>query len=72
VSRLSARIDAQATDSYVKRISGSTKTVVPVAGHRDWLPTQCPGNLFALELDSVRADVARLLATMPVGGALLS
>ena len=65
-------VDPQSSVSDVNPISGAIKTVLDVSGHRDWLATQCPGNVFASELDGIRADVARLLTTMPVAGALLT
>jgi hypothetical protein len=65
-------VDPQAPVNYVNPISSAMETVLGISGHRDWLATQCPGNLFAPELDGIRADVARLLTTMPVAGALLT
>jgi hypothetical protein len=47
--------------NYVNPISAATKTVNTISGHRDWNPTECPGNLFYPELPSLRTDVAALL-----------
>jgi hypothetical protein len=54
-------LDPSGTTGYVNPISGATATVRTISGHRDWAPTDCPGNLFYPELASVRRDVARLL-----------
>jgi len=37
------RIDPLATVHYVNPISGATRTVSAISGHRDWAPTECPG-----------------------------
>jgi hypothetical protein len=55
------RLDPLGTTDYVNPITGSTATVATVAGHRDWLATECPGNTFYPQLPVVRGDVARLL-----------
>jgi hypothetical protein len=47
---------------YVNPISGATRTVDAIAGHRDWNPTECPGDRLYELLPDVRARVARLLA----------
>lgn len=54
-------LDPLGTTSYVNPISGATRTVPTIAGHRDWAPTECPGNSFYPFLAGVREDVAELL-----------
>ena len=44
--------DPLGTTSYVNPISGATKTVATIAGHRDWAATECPGNTFYPTLPS--------------------
>ena len=50
--------DPLGTTNYVNPISGATKTVPTIAGHRDWAATECPGNTFYPTLPQLRADVA--------------
>lgn len=49
--------------SYVNPISGAHAhaEVDAIAGHRDWLATECPGEAFHPVLPEVRRDVAALL-----------
>lgn len=54
-------LDPLGITDYVNPVSGATKTVDTISGHRDWAATQCPGNTFYPQLPSVRQDVARLL-----------
>ena len=46
------------TIDYVNPISGATRTVSTISGHRDWAPTECPGNTFYPQLPQLRIDVA--------------
>lgn len=55
------RLDPLGTTNYVNPISGASRTVPTIAGHRDWAATECPGNSFHPMLAQVRADVADLL-----------
>jgi hypothetical protein len=55
------RMDPLGTVQYVNPISGATRTVNTIAGHRDWAPTECPGTLLAADLQAIRQDVATLL-----------
>jgi hypothetical protein len=55
------RLDPLGTTNYVDPIGGSTATVATIAGHRDWMSTECPGRTFYPQLPSVRGDAARLL-----------
>ncbi len=54
-------LDPLGTTSYVNPISGATRTVPTIAGHRDWAATECPGNTFYPLLPEVRRDVAAAL-----------
>ncbi|SHN46476.1 peptidoglycan recognition protein family protein [Cryptosporangium aurantiacum] len=54
-------LDPLGTTNYVNPISGSTRTVPTIPGHRDWAATLCPGDLFYPELPGVRQDVADLI-----------
>ena len=54
-------LDPLGVTNYVNPISGATRTVPSIAGHRDWAPTECPGNSFYPFLNGVREDVAALL-----------
>ncbi|GAA3395820.1 peptidoglycan recognition protein family protein [Cryptosporangium minutisporangium] len=54
-------LDPLGTTNYVNPISGATRTVPTIPGHRDWLATLCPGDLFYPQLAGVRQDVADLL-----------
>jgi hypothetical protein len=65
------RIDPMATVGYVNPISGVTRSVAAIPGHRDWAPTLCPGDVLGGELDAIRQDVATLLSgesPAPAGG----
>lgn len=55
------KVDPLGTVNYVNPISGATRTVSAISGHRDWNPTECPGNAFYPELPSVRQEVARAI-----------
>ena len=46
------------TTHYVNPISGATRTVSTIAGHRHWAPTECPGNTFYPNLPQLRLYVA--------------
>jgi hypothetical protein len=56
-------LDPLATKSYVNPISGVTRTVPAIPGHRDWAPTECPGGVLHADLPMIRQQVARLLAS---------
>jgi hypothetical protein len=55
------RVDPQARVHYVNPINNATRDVDAIAGHRDWLATECPGNAFAPTLPDLRREVAALL-----------
>jgi len=52
------RLNPLGTTAYVNPISGATRTVSTIAGHRDWAATECPGNTFYPDLPQLRLDVA--------------
>jgi hypothetical protein len=54
-------LDPQGRTNYVNPVTGAARTVDTIAGHRDWLATQCPGNAFYPNLPGVRSDAATLL-----------
>lgn len=55
-------LDPLGTTNYVNPVSGDTRTVPTIAGHRDWGPTECPGNTFYPFLADVRREVAAVLS----------
>ncbi|MFC0624652.1 peptidoglycan recognition protein family protein [Kribbella deserti] len=55
------KVDPLGTVNYVNPISGATRTVAAISGHRDWNSTACPGDAFYPQLPSVRQEVARAL-----------
>ncbi|GAA3347015.1 hypothetical protein GCM10020358_60200 [Amorphoplanes nipponensis] len=58
-------LDPLATTSYVNPISGATRTLPVIPGHRDWTATECPGGVLAAQLPAIRQQVADLLAAGP-------
>jgi hypothetical protein len=56
------RLNPVGTTDYVNPISGATRTVSTIAGHRDWAATACPGNTFYPDLPQLRLDVAAAMA----------
>ncbi|QNP68998.1 N-acetylmuramoyl-L-alanine amidase [Streptomyces roseirectus] len=61
LAELAARhsVDPLATVVYRNPVSGVTRTVAAISGHRDWAATQCPGTLHA-DLPQLRRDVDQL------------
>jgi hypothetical protein len=64
------RIDPTAAVDYVNPISGVRRTVPAIAGHRDWAPTECPGDVLAGWLSGIRTDVAAILKSADRNAAL--
>ncbi|WP_265565444.1 peptidoglycan recognition family protein [Streptomyces hygroscopicus] len=54
-------LDPQAGIAYRNPVNGKRKQARTLNGHRDWIPTECPGTTAYLGLEAIRADVARLL-----------
>ncbi|MFC9845637.1 peptidoglycan recognition family protein [Streptomyces sp. NPDC060223] len=52
-------LDPQAKVTFVNPVSGATKDVTTVSGHRDWLQTDCPGQTMYDLLTEVRAAASR-------------
>ena len=50
------RLKPLGTTDYVNPISGATRTVSTISGHRDWAPTECPGNTFYPQLPQLRIE----------------
>ncbi|MGH3978015.1 MAG: peptidoglycan recognition protein family protein, partial [Pseudonocardiaceae bacterium] len=58
-------LDPQGQVFYVNPINAARAEVDVIAGHRDWLATECPGNAFYPALPEIRRDVAALLGNQP-------
>ena len=59
------QLDPQGVVHYVNPVSGATKDVATISGHRDWLATACPGGNLYAGLPTIRADVAARIAGSP-------
>ena len=46
------------TTHFVNPVDGATADVATISGHRDWMATECPGDLFHPQLPQLRLDVA--------------
>ena len=55
---LSARhgLDPDSTVHYVNPVSGATRDVAAISGHRDWNATECPGGHLYAQLPTVRTS----------------
>ncbi|WP_328496993.1 peptidoglycan recognition protein family protein [Streptomyces sp. NBC_00414] len=51
-------VDPQAKVTYISPINGKKKEVDEISGHRDWLATQCPGEVMYGELATLRKAAA--------------
>jgi N-acetylmuramoyl-L-alanine amidase len=51
--------------TYTNPESGVTKIAPNISGHRDWSPTQCPGETFYQALPTIRAEAAALVGNLP-------
>jgi hypothetical protein len=58
------RINPESVVNYLGP-TGATRTVFGVSGHRDWAPTECPGNTFYPTFPTLRSDVAQAIANQP-------
>ncbi len=54
-------IDPTASITYVNPVDGSTRDTPTIVRHRDWAPTECPGNTFAPNFSSIPQRVAARL-----------
>jgi hypothetical protein len=61
---LVTRVDPTGHVDYVNPISGATRTVDAIAGHRDWNPTECPGDELYELLPDLRARVGRVVGSI--------
>jgi hypothetical protein len=53
-----SRLDPLGSGTYVNPITGATKTLATISGHRDWLATECPGEMLYPLLPAIRREVA--------------
>jgi N-acetylmuramoyl-L-alanine amidase len=51
--------------TYTNPESGVTRVTPNISGHRDWTPTQCPGETFYQALPTIRAEAAALVGSLP-------
>jgi hypothetical protein len=58
-------LDPQGQAHYVNPVSGATKDIAVVSGHRDWEATACPGGKLYAQLPAIRAEVARRMSGAP-------
>lgn len=58
-------VDPVGEVDYVNTVSGATRHVPAIAGHRDWAATECPGESFYPTLPEVRRDVAAQVGRLP-------
>jgi hypothetical protein len=52
-------LDPKAQLTYTNPVNGTTKDVAVISGHRDWMATECPGEVMYEELATLREAVAR-------------
>jgi hypothetical protein len=57
----SRQLDPRGTTAYVNPVNGTRKTVPTIAGHYDWVVTDCPGASLKAQLPAIRDDVSALL-----------
>ncbi|MEU3855238.1 peptidoglycan recognition family protein [Streptomyces sp. NPDC029554] len=55
-------LDVESDITYTNPVDGKTKQAPALAGHRDWIPTECPGTTTYADLQALRGQVAELLA----------
>lgn len=53
-------LDPRGYGTYVNSVTGATKDSYVISGHRDWLSTECPGELLYPRLPELREQVATL------------
>jgi hypothetical protein len=58
-------LDPQGTVRYVNPITGTSRDVATISGHRDWLATACPGSTLYAVLPTIRVDVAARMDGTP-------
>ncbi len=56
---------ATGTDTYVNPVTGLTRNVANIAGHRNYNQTGCPGAALYALLPSIRASVAAVMNSFP-------
>ncbi|WP_328760351.1 peptidoglycan recognition protein family protein [Streptomyces sp. NBC_00271] len=55
-------LDPRAAITYRNPLDGRRKRITTLAGHRDWIPTECPGATAHEHLSNIRQSTARLLS----------
>lgn len=58
-------IDPLAVSTFTNPVSGAQITTYNIAGHRDYVATECPGGEFYANLPALRQDVAAKVAATP-------
>jgi hypothetical protein len=61
-------LDPQGYGTYVNPVTGVTKDTYVISGHRDWLATECPGELLYPRLPQLRGQVAALVGILGPAG----
>jgi hypothetical protein len=64
---LASGLDPRGYDAYVNPVTGATKDTYVISGHRDWAPTECPGELLYPHLPELREQVAALVGVLTPG-----
>lgn len=58
-------LDPRGNVHYVNPVSGATRDVAAISGHRDWEATACPGGNLYSQLPAIRSNVASRMAGTP-------
>jgi hypothetical protein len=51
-------VDPEAKVKYTSPTNGTTREIYEISGHRDWMATECPGEVMHEELAALRKAVA--------------
>lgn len=51
-------VELQARVTSTNPVNGTQKEVAEISGHRDWMATECPGEVMYPELERLRTTVA--------------
>jgi hypothetical protein len=46
-------VDPQARVTYTNPVNGAQKEIAEISGHRDWMATECPGEVMHQELEQL-------------------
>lgn len=58
-------LDPRAGGTYTNPVSGATKNLANISGHRDWAATECPGGALYARLPEIRSNVAGRMGSSP-------